>query len=75
MESCDGTLCGTGRVVEADVDLCGEPDGIGRARGRGRFRSPEAIAAFVRSNALVRIGLETGATATWLWTELKRFDQ
>ena len=33
---------------------------------------PEAIAAFVRSNALVRIGLETGPTATWLWTELKR---
>jgi transposase len=35
---------------------------------------PEAIAAFVRSNApgAVRIGLETGPTATWLWTELKR---
>jgi transposase len=35
---------------------------------------PEAIAAFVRSNApnVVRIGLETGPTATWLWTELKR---
>jgi len=33
-----------------------------------------AIAAFVRSNApgAVRIGLETGPTATWLWTELKR---
>jgi transposase len=35
---------------------------------------PEAIAAFVRSQApgVVRIGLETGPTATWLWTELKR---
>ena len=35
---------------------------------------PEAIAGFVRSNApgAVRIGLETGPTATWLWTELKR---
>jgi transposase len=35
---------------------------------------PEAIAAFVRSKApgAVRIGLETGPTATWLWTELKR---
>ncbi len=35
---------------------------------------PEAIAAFVRSRALdvVRIGLETGPTSTWLWTELKR---
>ena len=35
---------------------------------------PEAIASFVRSNApgAVRIGLETGATATWLWNELTR---
>ncbi len=35
---------------------------------------PEAIAEFVRSKApaTVRIGLETGPTATWLWTELKR---
>ena len=35
---------------------------------------PEAIALFVRSNApgAVRIGLETGPTTTWLWTELKR---
>jgi transposase len=35
---------------------------------------PEAIAAFLRAQApgAVRIGLETGPTATWLWTELKR---
>src|SRR5207249_10398304 len=35
---------------------------------------PEAIAAFVRLKApgAVRVGLETGPTATWLWTELKR---
>lgn len=35
---------------------------------------PDAIAAFVRSKApeVVRIGLETGATSTWLWTELNR---
>jgi len=35
---------------------------------------PEAIAAFVRSKApgTVRIGLETGPTTTWLWTELRR---
>ena len=35
---------------------------------------PEATAAFVRSKApgAVRVGLETGPTATWLWTELKR---
>jgi transposase len=35
---------------------------------------PEAIAAFVRSRApdAVRVGLESGPTATWLWTELRR---
>jgi len=35
---------------------------------------PEAIAGFVRSKApgVVRIGIETGPTTTWLWTELKR---
>ena len=35
---------------------------------------PETIAEFLRSNApsVVRIGLETGPTATWLWTELKQ---
>ena len=35
---------------------------------------PEAIAGFLRAQApgAVRIGLETGPTATWLWTELKR---
>ena len=35
---------------------------------------PEAIAAFIKSNAphVARIGLETGATSTWLWTELNR---
>src|SRR5437016_12397332 len=35
---------------------------------------PEPIAASVRSKApgAARIGLETGPTSTWLWTELKR---
>jgi transposase len=35
---------------------------------------PEAITAFVRSKApdAVRVGLESGPTATWLWTELRR---
>src|SRR5580693_7660791 len=35
---------------------------------------PELIAAFVRSKApeALRIGIETGPTTTWLWTELKR---
>jgi transposase len=73
MESCDGTLCRTGRVVEADIDLCGEPGGISVREGVVDSE-PEAIAAFVRSKAprAVRIGLETGPTATWLWTELKQ---
>ncbi len=36
--------------------------------------APETIAEFVTSNApsVVRIGLEAGPTATWLWTELKQ---
>src|SRR5436190_24296763 len=35
---------------------------------------PHAIAAFVRSKApgAIRVGLESGPTATCLWTELKR---
>jgi transposase len=35
---------------------------------------PETIAEFVRSNSpgVVRVGLESGPTATWLWTELKQ---
>ena len=34
---------------------------------------PKAISVYVRSKApdAVRIGLETGPTSTWLWTELK----
>jgi transposase len=37
---------------------------------------PEAIAGFVRAKApgVIRIGIETGPTTTWLWTELKRLD-
>ena len=35
---------------------------------------PEAIAGFIAAYApdAVRIGLESGATSTWLWTELKQ---
>ena len=35
--------------------------------------APEAIVGFVKSKAAgaVRIGLETGPTSTWLWTEIK----
>jgi len=35
---------------------------------------PETIAAFIKSHAphVARVGLETGATSTWLWTELNK---
>jgi transposase len=35
---------------------------------------PQLIAAFVKSHAphVARVGLETGATSTWLWTELNK---
>jgi transposase len=50
-------------------------DGKGKILREGVVDSdPEAIAAFIKSNAphVARIGLETGATSTWLWTELKK---
>src|ERR1700761_8031426 len=37
MESDDGILCRTGRVVGADINLCGGSGRDGRARGRGRL--------------------------------------
>jgi hypothetical protein len=48
-------------------------DRTGKIQREGVVHSdPEAIAAFIKSNAshVARIGLETGATSTWLWTEL-----
>src|SRR5215813_175886 len=35
---------------------------------------PKTIAAFIKSHAphVARVGLETGATSTWLWTELNK---
>ena len=50
-------------------------DRKGRIEREGVAASdPETIAAFVKSHAphVARIGLETGATATWLWTELNK---
>ena len=50
-------------------------DQTGRIEREGIVASnPEAIAAFIKSHALyvARIGLETGATSTWLWTELNK---
>src|SRR5262245_14913247 len=39
-----------------------------------RESNPAAIAAFINSHAphVTRIGLETGATSTWFWTELNK---
>src|SRR5437763_9084439 len=36
--------------------------------------NPEASGEFIKSHAphVARVGLETGATATWLWTELNK---
>jgi transposase len=50
-------------------------DRTGKIEREGVVASePEAIAAFIKSYApnVVRIGLETGPTATWLWTELRK---
>src|SRR5215831_13443349 len=50
-------------------------DQTGRIEREGVVASnPEAIAAFIKWHAphVTRIGLETGATSTWLWTELNK---
>ena len=50
-------------------------DRTGKIEGEGVVASaPETIAAFIKSHApqVARVGLETGATATWLWTELNK---
>src|ERR1700748_991240 len=50
-------------------------DRIGKVEREGVVASdPEVIATFIKLHAphVVRIGLETGATSTWLWTELNR---
>ena len=50
-------------------------DRTGKIEREGVVASdPEAIATFIKLHAphVVRIGLETGATSTWLWTELNK---
>ena len=50
-------------------------DRTGKIEREGVVSSdPEAIAIFIKSHAphVARVGLETGATATWLWTELNK---
>ncbi len=56
-----------------DTSIC-VVDKAGTVVCEGKVISePEAIAKFVRARApgVVRIGLETGPTTTWLWTELR----
>jgi transposase len=50
-------------------------DRTGKIEREGVVASdPEAIATFIKLHAphVVRIGFETGATSTWLWTELNK---
>jgi len=50
-------------------------DRIGAIKREAMLPSdPETIAAFIKGHAtnVVRIGFESGATSTWLWTELDR---
>ena len=50
-------------------------DQTGKIEREGVVASdPEAIAAFIKLHAphVIRVGLETGATSTWLWTELNK---
>ena len=50
-------------------------DRTGKIEREGVVASdPERITAFIKSHAphVTRIGLETGATSTWLWTELNK---
>src|SRR5262249_17427171 len=66
----NGALCRIRRVTETDFDLhrrSVEREGVVTS-------DPEAIATFIKLHAphVVRIGLETGATSTWLWTELNK---
>ena len=50
-------------------------DQTGKVKREGMVASdPDAIADFIVNHAphVARIGLETGATSNWLWTELKK---
>ena len=50
-------------------------DRTGKIQREGVVPSdPEAIAAFIKSYSsnVARVGLEAGATSTWLWTELNK---
>ncbi len=59
MESGNGVLCRTGRVVEANIDLRLGPVRIGRARGRPEFTEGMEAATLDLEN--VRNGSSPGA--------------
>lgn len=65
--------------VGLDVSLKQTPicivDRTGTIKKEGMVPTdPETIATFINTHAnnIVRIGLESGAMSTWLWTELKK---
>jgi transposase len=67
------------RYVGLDVSLKSTAICIVDAKGKivregTVVTDPGAIASFIASHVpdAVRIGLESGATSTWLWTELKQ---
>ena len=67
------------RYVGLDVSLKSTAICVVDAKGKivregAVITDPEEIAAFIALLApdAVRIGLESGATSTWLWTELKQ---
>ena len=64
-----------GRDVSLKLTAICIIDRTGKIEREGVVASdPEAIATFIKLHApyVVRIGLETGATSTWLWTELSK---
>jgi transposase len=74
MNCCPNSEAYPGRLAGIDISYRSELDGGGTVREGVVDSDPEAISVYVRSKApdAARIGLETGPTSTWLWTELKR---
>src|SRR5258705_4229196 len=71
MERFDGELCRTGRIAETDFDLSCRSDRQGVVRGNGQLDSRgDRRLREVEGAGAARIGLETGPTSTWLWTEI-----
>jgi hypothetical protein len=76
MESGNGILCRTDVSLKQTSICVVDQTGL-IVRDGGVDSDPEAISVFLKSKApdAVRIGLETGPTSTWIWTELKRLCQ